>query len=659
MKQINEIDIRFLDKSYTGVDNVKKQEEKKSYFNPQVGDEDRQLLDQFRRYYEDLDDFRERRKRNRKYYRGDQWSDEITDDDGNSTTEEDYIKDQGKVPLKQNVIRQLMKSLIGQQSQKPTQSTVLATKRKDAKVGEMLTNTLRHAHKVNHGQWLDIRLFEEYGLSGLPIQKIGYNYNTELDRMEAYFENVNPRRFIFNTDVSDQRLIDLRMVGELHDITIDELITMFASSRKEEKQLRLLYREPNKYEYYDLDSLDGDNTDDFDFYTPKDANKCRIIEIWYLASQWGMDWHDWATGEEGFQPGLKPKDVEELNRERIEAALASGIPQDNIALIEAEEKKRQIWKYKFLTPHGYCLKEGVTPFLHNEHPYAFIAYPLIDGEVWGFIEDVIDQQRYINRLITLMDFVISAGAKGVWLIPEESKPDHFDEQEYIDELVRVGGAVYYKAKPGVPRPEQVTQNSLPVGITDLLSIQMKLVNDISGIQPSVQGMPSKSGTPASLYAQEAQNAAINVVDYMNTFSYFKERRDRKLLKTIIQYYNSKRYLNISGADYQKEAVEYDPEMIDDLDVDVVVTQSNDTPIYRQFMDDMLFKLLEMQAIGVESFLENTTLPFADKLLETLRRERQEIQQQGFSPEVMNQVQGNPQAMNAINQSLMSNQNQTS
>src|SRR5690606_38453866 len=69
------------------------------------------LLDECRRYWDSLRDFRDRRLRNRKYHRGEQWSDLIEDPDTTTSTsrsfitEEDYILNQGKVPLKQNLIR--------------------------------------------------------------------------------------------------------------------------------------------------------------------------------------------------------------------------------------------------------------------------------------------------------------------------------------------------------------------------------------------------------------------------------------------------------------------------------------------------------------------------------------------------------------------------
>ena len=61
------------------------------------------------------------------------------------------------------------------------------------------------------------------------------------------------------------------------------------------------------------------------------------------------------------------------------------------------------WHCRFYAPGGELLDEYDSPYGHGMHPFMVKMYPLIDGEVHSFVEDVVDQQRYINRLITLMD----------------------------------------------------------------------------------------------------------------------------------------------------------------------------------------------------------------------------------------------------------------
>ena len=105
------------------------------------------------------------------------------------------------------------------------------------------------------------------------------------------------------------------------------------------------------------------------------------------------------------------KEIAAQNKERIAIGKNKAYHRKRYRLLR-QRKFEQFWYVKFLTPFGHCLYEGETPYKHEEHPYAITLYPLLDGEVWGFVEDIIDQQRYINRLIIQMDFIMSASAKG-------------------------------------------------------------------------------------------------------------------------------------------------------------------------------------------------------------------------------------------------------
>ena len=67
------------------------------------------------------------------------------------------------------------------------------------------------------------------------------------------------------------------------------------------------------------------------------------------------------------------------------------------------------------TPRGRFSGRGF-PHRHGSHPYVMKAYPFFDGEIHSFVNDMIDQQRYANRLITLYDWVMRASAKGVFAV---------------------------------------------------------------------------------------------------------------------------------------------------------------------------------------------------------------------------------------------------
>jgi hypothetical protein len=623
------------------------------------------ILELCRRYWESLRDFRERRKRNRQYYRGDQWSDKVRDPKtGKWITEEEYIRNSGKVPLKQNQIRQNVKNLLGQYRSNPTRPVVHARKKDDAKIGEMLSNALDYVHQINQTDELDARQFEEFGLSGAPMQKLTYRFLKERQMNDIFIANRSPQRMFFNTDIKDIRQTDLRLIGEVIDKPLQEIISIFAKTRADEARIRKMYEGHlnRDGEGMDTQGLSSRDLDYLDFYAPRDTSKCRFFEVWTLRQEWRTYVHDPVDGS--FQVVNRTlSQIDQLNRTRLEAGVAAGLAPEDVLLLDAKEVPYQYWYGQYLTPDGYTLWEGESPYEHKEHPYVLGLYPLLDGEVWGFVEDIIDQQRYINRLIILMDFVISASAKGVLMIPQDSIPKGMSPEDFADEWTKVNGVIVYSPSTKHGQiPTQVSANSSNVGIKDLLAVQMQMMQEVSGVHGAIQGAESKSGTPSSLYAQQSQNASINNLDQMAFFNSFKERRDTKVLKMISQFYTEQRYLNVAGKSYDEEAKNYDPAKAKGVDCDVKITEGQDTPVFRQLIDDTLMSLLNTQQIDIEMFLEHTSMPFAEQLLESIRIRKEQIQdgEAGMPMEAgaelaQLQEQADPAAMDKIQMALGMNQ----
>ena len=70
------------------------------------------ILMEAQQYWSNMSRFRRDRERNKRYAYGEQWKD-IVVVDGNEMTEEEYIYSQGSVPLKNNLIRRLVRNVLG------------------------------------------------------------------------------------------------------------------------------------------------------------------------------------------------------------------------------------------------------------------------------------------------------------------------------------------------------------------------------------------------------------------------------------------------------------------------------------------------------------------------------------------------------------------
>ena len=54
--------------------------------------------------------------------------------------------------------------------------------------------------------------------------------------------------------------------------------------------------------------------------------------------------------------------------------------------------------------------------------------------------------------------------------------------------------------------QQYNGQAAVAGDYELLNLQLKLINDISGVNSAMQGKQPSAGTAASLYAQQVQNS---------------------------------------------------------------------------------------------------------------------------------------------------------
>jgi hypothetical protein len=581
------------------------------------------VLMQAQHFWSCMDRFRRDRERNKRYCYGDQWRDWV-EVDGCRMTEEEYIVKQGNIPLKNNLIRRLVNCVLGAYRSQSKEPTCHARDRHEQKYGETLTTLLQYNMQLNRMTEMQARAMEEFLISGLIVERKSFSYRN--DKLDCWTDYVHPNNFFVDNNMRDFRGWDVSCLGEVHDIDFDTLCATFAESPADYERFRSIYMFAQNRDHIATTaqqfgySLQGD----YSFLVPRDASRCRVIEVWRKESKPRYRCHDFNTGD---VYKIEVEDygemVEARNAERMAMARQQGIAEDDVPLIEATWMMDTYWYFYYLSPFGDILKEGETPYAHKSHPYVFKGYPFIDGEIHSFVNNVIDQQRYVNRLITLYDFIMRSSAKGVLMFPDTALPDGVSMDDIADQWSRFDGIIVYKPKAGVPMPQQISQNSTNVGITELLGTQLKFFEDISGVNGALQGKPGYSGMSASLYSQQTQNATTSLLDILECFSAFVRDGAMKDVKNIQQFYDDGKILEIVGDDAWTG---FSPQSVRDIDFDLNIVESTNTPAYRMMANDILMQLYQSQAITVEQLLEQGDFPFADNLLQSIQANAERAQQ---------------------------------
>lgn len=487
--------------------------------------ESKEILMEAARHWMAMSDFRQQRRRCKDYTYGRQWNDTVVVD-GNRMREEDYIRQQGNIPLKNNLIRRIVRNVLGvfrNQYSLPGMSDLHIEPGSEEE--RRYRGLIEDASAENLFE-LYCRTMEEFLISGLAVHR--KRLVRRGARLRVATETVGADSFFLDSEMRDFRGLDVSAVGQIHDVAFSTLCSRFARHVDDVSRLRAIYTAATPDALasgFRSFGMPGDRV--IDFLTPTAAGACRVVEYWRKETREVYRCHDTRRGEiykickEDY-----PELVEAENMRRGKLHRRQGRPLHGGGFIEAEWMIEEVWRYYFLAPTGETLCSGESPYGHGGHPYVFKAYPYIDGEIQSFVADCIDQQRYINRLITLYDWIMRASAKGVLLFPEGALPEDVDIDDISEEWSRFNGVIVFRPKAGMPLPQQVSSNATNIGITDLLQVQLKMMEDVSGVNSALQGNIESGAVSGTLYNMQIRNAMTGLLDMLESYASFMRDASR-------------------------------------------------------------------------------------------------------------------------------------
>lgn len=130
------------------------------------------------------EDFRSKRERHKNYAYGDQWCDPVRTPAGKIVREDELISRSGCKPLSNNLIRQLVKAVVGR------------WRSQTAADGMYSRPDIADIAARNGLAELDSRMLEEFLISGCAVQKIVDE--RRWSGCGVWIDNIDPRKFFVN-----------------------------------------------------------------------------------------------------------------------------------------------------------------------------------------------------------------------------------------------------------------------------------------------------------------------------------------------------------------------------------------------------------------------------------------------------------------------------
>lgn len=627
---------------------------------------DWELLTRCRNAWNNLSGVRETRARTMRYCTGDQWSDTIRvykNGYWQEMSERDYMERRNQTPMSNNIMVSILESITGLYAKQGTEPVCFARDNDSRQLSDMMSATMQCNWQTTEMQDLLNHAIKDYLQGGQMFVRESWE-DKELEMPDAWTELMEPDHMFFECG-NDPRHNDLSLIGVLHDVSREDLYQKFA---REEYGLTIKdldtifdledpYEHEGGYEFNDEKALANLSFD----YTNKGRHYLRVIEVWTTETKPRLQCFDpIATSGNNAYFRIDLDDTAMIaklrsdNNKRKQQYDEMGIPEDERAYIKSWEVADKYWYYTYMSPDGTILCQGETPYDYKSHPFTMKLYPYINGEIHPFMANVIDQQRYINRLIVMNDMALRSSFKGFKMIPTTVLGGKSPEQ-FMEQAVEYDGYIFYTPKRTMPnvKPEIITSNAVNIGTNELLQIELNLIREVTNVSGALQGKTPSAGTSAARYAQESQNATTSLFTILSDMEVFTERLATKKCMTIQQFYeDGRKIFNKDGLNVYR----YDRLSARDIHFKISIKNAAATAAYNTSQNDDLKELLGMGAINLIQYLQNVNKPYADKLLSSIQEQQAQLeqmyqqqaaQQGGVQVDENGQVQGADQ--NAVNQ----------
>ena len=596
-----------------------------------LGEEDQkrtieQLRDESRHQWDAREGYRRSRLDSRNLYRGRHWDETVKNlETGSMQTEKDYLESKGRIPIVMNLVGNVVNNIDGQFRQNRSGRLAYAVESEDQETIGMMNLARRAARRYNQSETIEADEFREHILSGAAGFKSTIGWDERLQRHEVMDRAIDQTKFFYNLDIQDRRFTGLRLIGELHDISLSEAIRQFATDRKDEDRIREIFDRGKQDRSYDSLLHDFTAFERVGFLQPDDPSQCRVVETWRPVYQWvryGIDPLFELVDGYGLV-AIGENEIAKIQNERrraFEAGEYAHLGLSRAPLLELDESRYDpLWHYFFYSSDGDLLKMGKTPYLHGEHPYSPGLAMLIDGETWGVMDNIKDPQRWLNRVLIHVDHQLSAGGQGMLGVDKQILEDSgLSIDDVADQYGRPNGVVSFDKgnRNWDSVLHQFNGKGLQPGWGEMIPTISNFIQQISGVSGASQGFEPKSGTPAALYQQQVLQANLNVLGFLQTYFETLRRKDKKDLQLIPQAFEDGRKF---ASERGQGSVSFDASRVKNIDWDVAIGDVADTAVYRQLWESDLQEMLMNGFFGppgpqaLQTFLEASSHPRAEAL----------------------------------------------
>lgn len=211
-----------------------------------------------------------------------------------------------------------------------------------------------------------------------------------------------------------------------------------------------------------------------------------------------------------------------------------------------------------------------------------------EGIWYGFIRDLLDPQRWVNKFFSSMADVVASQAKG-GLIAEV---DAFVSKDNATEDWNNPRSIVWLKRDGLNKVRERNAAGVPAGLNQLLDFTVTSLPAVAGVNLEFLGMADRE-QPGVLEHQRKQAAISTLAEFFNALRLYRKQQGRVLLQFINEFISDGRLIRIVG----KTEAKYVPlaRTAGTLQYDIVVDEAPTSPDQKNRTWNALTQILPVAA----------------------------------------------------------------
>lgn len=193
-----------------------------------------------------------------------------------------------------------------------------------------------------------------------------------------------------------------------------------------------------------------------------------------------------------------------------------------------------------------------------------------NGIWYGFVRDMVDPQRWINKFFSSMADVVASQAKGGLLAEADA---FISKERAVEEWADPRSILWMKAG-GLNKVKERTASGVPAGFSQLLEFTVGSLPHVAGVNLEFLGLAGREQAGV-LETQRKQAAIATLSEFFNALRLYRKQQGRVLVRFINEYISDGRLIRVVG----KKDAQFVPLMKQNgvLEFDLVVDEAPDSP----------------------------------------------------------------------------------